>query len=160
MRDLRDFWREQDHNPVPFEAAVQRAQDSLNEGGWKCLITAVEGLVLLRTLEHMTHGVTSPLNLDECQDALRTVSLGYSRPTDSFKRPRQRRSPASDAAPPNAWGPRKIAAVMALSETGVTRENIAPGSASALRVLSLLRAGLAAAQARRSKTSARAPARN
>lgn len=158
MRDLRAFWKEQDLNPVPFEAAAQRAQDTLNAEGWKCLITAVEGLVFLRTIEHMTKGVVAPLELDECQHALRTVSLGYSKPTASLERPRRRRRPVSEAAPSNVWGPRELSAFMALSATGVTPQNIAPGSDSALRVLRLLRAGLAAAQARQSKTRASAQA--
>lgn len=160
MQDLRDFWKEQDMNPVPFTAAVQRAHGTLNAEGWKGLLAAVEGLVLLRTMEHMTKGVTSPLDLDKYQHAIRTASLGYAQPTGPQERPRRRRRPASEAAPVNAWGPRELACIMAFSTGDVTPENIAPGSAAALHVIRLLRAGLAASQTRQSKTRASLPARD
>lgn len=160
MRDLREFWREQDHTPEPFEVAVRKAQDTLNVEAWKGLLTAVEGLLLHRTMQYMAKGAVEPLDLDECQSALRATSLGYLQPTAPLERPRRRRSAVTEAAPSNAWGPRELTAIMALSVTGLTPENIAPGSGSALRVLGLLRAGLAAARARRSKAKAGTPTRN
>src|SRR6187401_3357198 len=127
MRDLNDFWREQDHNPVSFREAVQRAQETLNEDGWRCLIFAVEGLLLHRTFEHLTGKRPAPVDLDKCQHALRTMSFAYSAPTDRITRPRvHRSSPPAGGAPSTAWGPRELACLGALAEGGVRPMNLAP----------------------------------
>jgi hypothetical protein len=160
MRDLRDFWREQDRNPMSFLEAVQRAYATLEEGAWCCLIFAVEGLLLHRTFEQMIGKQPPPVDLDKCQHALRTMSLAYSAPTDRIKRPRVRQSnPPAGRTSSTAWGPRELACLGALAEGGVRSANLAAGSTSALQVLELLRAGLAAARARQSKPRTRASAR-